>query len=151
MPKSIVVMDFDLQDDTAIQGGPVDVAAQEKRLQLIVEALRHGLAERQLYRVISDPKLTTAIQEAQKTQTLSECNGCEIDIAKAFGAERVMVGWVQKVSNLIINVNIGVKDIASGRTLYVRSVDVRGNTDDSWLRAIRRLTKQIEEDHLHLR
>jgi hypothetical protein len=55
----------------------------------------------------------------------------------------VLVGWVQKVSNLILNVNAGVKAVETGRLLLVRSVDMRGNTDASWERAARRLAQEI--------
>jgi hypothetical protein len=150
-PKSIVVMDFDLQDDTAIQGGPVDAEGQEKRLRLILAELKRQLADKNLYRVIDNPGIAAAIAKEKEKTALSECNGCETDIAKNASAERVMVGWVQKVSNLIININVGVKDVASNQILYVRSADLRGNTDDSWLRAVRRLARDIEEHKLHSR
>lgn len=151
LPKSIVVMDFDLQDDTAIQGGPVDAEAQEKRLRLILAELKKQLTEKNLYRVIDNANIAADIAKAQEKTALSECNGCEVDIAKKAGAERVMACWVDKVSNLIINVNVGVKDVKTSQILYVRSADLRGNTDDSWLRAVKRVARDIEEQKLHLR
>ena len=63
----------------------------------------------------------------------------------------IIIGWVQKVSNLIPNINIEVKEVNSGRMLYVKSVDLRGNTDDSWLRGIRYMVDSIEEKKQHLR
>ena len=39
---------------------------------------------------------------------------------------------MQKVSNLILNINLYMKDVKSGELTYVRSVDIRGNTDESW-------------------
>jgi len=39
---------------------------------------------------------------------------------------------VQKVSNLILNVNLYMEDAASGKMEFVKSVDIRGNTDESW-------------------
>jgi hypothetical protein len=44
-----------------------------------------------------------------------------------------------------------VKDVKSDQILYVRSADLRGNTDESWLRAVRRVVRDIEEHKLHLR
>jgi hypothetical protein len=149
--RSIVVLDFDLQDDTAIQGGPVDTVAQERRLGLINAALRKELIDRKLYRVIDNAPAAQRIAETRKQQDLHACNGCERDIARELGGERVMVCWVDKVSNLIININIGVTDVETGKKLLIRSADVRGNTDDSWLRAIRRLAGEIEEKGLHKR
>jgi hypothetical protein len=36
------------------------------------------------------------------------------------------MGTVQKVSNLILNINVYMEDVQTG------SVDIRGNTDESW-------------------
>jgi hypothetical protein len=63
---------------------------------------------------------------------ISGCNGCERDYAKSIGASWAAWGTVQKVSNLILNVNVYMEDAASGRLEFVKSVDIRGNTDESW-------------------
>ena len=47
-----------------------------------------------------------------------------------------MIGWVRKVSNLILNMNVRVHDAKTGRPISVKSVNMRGNTDESWSRAI---------------
>jgi hypothetical protein len=39
---------------------------------------------------------------------------------------------VQKVSNLILNINLYMEDVQTGRMEFARSVDIRGNTDESW-------------------
>jgi len=52
------------------------------------------------------------------------------------GADFAVSGWVQKVSNLILNMNIIVRDAKSARVILLKSVDIRGNTDESWSRAI---------------
>ncbi len=70
------------------------------------------------------------------------CNGCELEMARELGAEQVAYGWVQKVSNLILNVNLVVEDAATGRTLRADSVDMRGNTDESWMRGLRYLLEE---------
>jgi Protein of unknown function (DUF2380) len=57
---------------------------------------------------------------------------------------------VQKVSNLILNLNIEVST-GNGEPLYSTSVDIRGNTDESWLRGVRRLVDNIEARRHHLR
>jgi len=43
---------------------------------------------------------------------------------------------VQKVSNLILNINVYIEDAQSGRMEFIRSVDIRGNTDESWRRGL---------------
>jgi len=41
-------------------------------------------------------------------------------------------GTVQKVSNLILNINLYMEDARTGKLEFVKSVDIRGNTDESW-------------------
>ena len=67
------------------------------------------------------------------------------------GVDRVARCWVQKVSELILNINIEVLDAATDKTVYAKSVDIRGNTDEAWLRGVRRLVDNIEERGQHLR
>jgi hypothetical protein len=54
-------------------------------------------------------------------------------------------------SNLILNINVEVRNVATGGTVYAKSVDMRGNTDEAWLRGARRLVDNIAErgHHLH--
>jgi hypothetical protein len=46
---------------------------------------------------------------------------------------------VQKVSNLILNINVTIRDVATRALVFAGSVDIRGNTDDSWRHGIRYL------------
>ena len=66
--------------------------------------------------------------------SLRACNGCEIELGRKLGADFVAIGWVQKVSNLILNLNMQVRDVAGGAIVAAGSVDIRGNTDESWRR-----------------
>ena len=43
---------------------------------------------------------------------------------------------VQKVSNLILNMNIYLRDVHTGQIVTAVSADLRGNTDESWSRAM---------------
>jgi len=52
---------------------------------------------------------------------------------------------VQKVSNLILNINIEIKSVASGQTILNKSVDIRGNTDQSWSRGISYMVRDMVE------
>jgi hypothetical protein len=73
-------------------------------------------------------------QEVAAVSSLRGCNGCELPLARQLGAAFAAVGWVQKVSNLILNVNLQIREVASGRLVQSGSVDIRGNTDESWRR-----------------
>ena len=54
---------------------------------------------------------------------------------------------MHKVSNLILSVNVVIRDVSTRERVFASSVDIRGNTDESWLHGIRyilnnRLLKQ---------
>jgi len=70
----------------------------------------------------------------------STCNGCEVDFAREIGADVAGFGTVQKVSNLILNENLYMRR-ADGAPFFAQSVDIRGNTDESWERGLRYMLK----------
>jgi hypothetical protein len=40
------------------------------------------------------------------------------------------------VSNLILNINVYIEDARQKKMEFVKSVDIRGNTDESWQRGL---------------
>ena len=48
---------------------------------------------------------------------------------------------MQKISNLILILNMQVRDTATGDVVSAGTVDIRGNTDESWRRGIDYLLK----------
>jgi hypothetical protein len=142
--KMIAVLNFELLDD---QHELSPAKAEYARLPAISDQLREAFTKNGLYRVV-DNKLEMALVERYHTsQPLYACNGCELEIGKALHADRVLVGWVQKVSNLILNINIAIKDVATGEVVLNKSVDLRGNTDETWRRGIDYLVKSMVDKH----
>ena len=132
-PEPIAVLDFELID-TSLQGELQGTSRAElDRLDRITEIVRERLGASGRYRVVDT---APAADEIARAGNLRTCNGCELDIAAGLGAEVVLIGWVQKVSNLILNINAVVRDVATGRPRAGGSVDIRGNTDESWTRGI---------------
>ena len=150
-PRMAAVMEFELIDDMRDYERPEVKDAQNRRIGLISDALRQELLQRGMYRIADNGAAARLISDLKARQDLRDCNGCEIDIGKALGADVIIIGWVQKVSNLILNINIEVKEVSTGRMLYVKSVDLRSNSDNSWLRGIRFMVNSIEEKKQHLR
>ena len=141
---SVVVLDFELIDDTQ-DNNSATLAAQQRRVILISEQLRKELNDAGLYRVLDNAPAADYIAELKAGRELHTCNGCELDIGKRLGADLVLTGWVQKVSNLILNINIEIKSVASGQTILNKSVDIRGNTDQSWSRGISYMARDMIE------
>lgn len=113
--------------------------AERARLRRTGEEFTQQLAASGRYRII--PTTDAVLAKIAAGQTVGECGGCEIDYGRALGAD--IVAWlrVQKVSNLILNMNVYMADVTSGRMLLTKSVDLRGNTDDSWSRSLAYLVK----------
>jgi hypothetical protein len=144
-------MDFELVNEMRDYETEESQASQQRRLVLISDALRREFDQRGMYRTADNSAAAQLIADQQARQDLRNCNGCELDIGRALRADVVILGWVQKVSNLILNLNIEAKDVASGKTLYTKSVDLRGNTDKSWLRGITYMVDSVAEKKQHLR
>ncbi len=150
-PKSLALLDFEVRDEMRAYATEEARRDTERRAAVISAELAKELERRGMYRVLDHAPAAKLIERLKASYDLRACNGCELDIAKALGAERVALCWVQKVSNLILNINIEVRNAADGATLYAKSVDIRGNTDESWLRGVRRLVDNVQEREHHLR
>lgn len=70
------------------------------------------------------------------------CSACALETAEELGADFALTGWVQKVSDLILNINLRVTAVETGRVVFQDSVDIRGNTRQSWLRGLRALVER---------
>ena len=149
--KSAAVMEFELIDDMREFERAEVLNAETRRLALISDELRRELTERALYRVVDNAPAADVIAHFKSLQELRQCNGCEVEIGKVLGADVVLVGWVQKVSNLILNINLQARDARTGAVLYVHSVDLRSNNDTSWLRGIHYIVNSLAEEQDHLR
>ncbi len=140
---TILILNFEIEDDLLAQGAPVDVPENERRLALAHGVMTDVFREKAVFRLADKTVVDAMIAKIRESQALHTCNGCEIEIARQAGADYVLVGWVQNVSNLILNVNAGIKDVNSGELVLTRSVDLRGNTDPSWIRAVKRLAADL--------
>jgi hypothetical protein len=150
-PKSLALMDFELIDEMRTFSSDEARREVDRRIVLISAELAKELESRRMYRVLDPAPAAQLIERLKASYELRACNGCEVDIGKALGAERIALCWVQKVSNLILNINMEVRSVATGETVYAKSVDIRGNTDETWLRGTRRLVDNIQERNHHLR
>ena len=104
--------------------------AEDRRVELLDEIFAERLNTSGRFKIVPiPPELQKKIAAGPE---ISGCNGCERDYAKTIGAEWAAWGTVQKVSNLILNINVYMDDARTGELKFVKSVDIRGNTDESW-------------------
>jgi len=105
-------------------------AAEDRRVHQLDELLRERLDASGRFKIVAIPP--DIQKEAAAGPAIGNCNGCERDLATRIDAQWVAWGTVQKVSNLILNINLYMADVQTGRPTFVKSVDIRGNTDESW-------------------
>ena len=131
-PPKVAVFDFELLD-TSLQGevdGPR--ADEQRRLKEVTDQLRKGLAESGEFVLVD----IASVNAAAHASNLQACGGCDVEYAQRLGADLAITGLVQKVSALILNMNIYLRDAHTGRLITSMSADFRSNTDESWSRAM---------------
>lgn len=106
---------------------------QDARLRQLTAELRDSLESSGRYVVVALPTPAGV--------ALQHCNGCEVTEAARAGTDFVMTGLVQKVSSLILNLTLTLREVPSGAVQGSWTADFRGNTDESWQRALRWLLR----------
>ena len=130
--QSAAIFDFELTDTSRDnQLAPTD-AEHQTRLALISDRLRTKLAESGRFAVID---IAPVAKEARGSN-LQACGGCDTKLAQQVGAELAVTGMVFKISNLILNMTIFVRDSKTGHNVAVAQADLRGDTDESWRRTL---------------
>ena len=130
-PPKLAVFDFELID-TSLPGEFYGSKPEEARLERIGEQLRKELTESGRFQLLD----IAPVRDAARHANLQACGGCDLKLAGQLGADLEITGMVQKVSNLIINLNIYLRDVKTGNMITVASADMRGNTDESWSRTM---------------
>lgn len=140
---TLAVLDFDLIEEHVEPGQAADMRRRVLRME---EMLAQGLAERGLYRVVELGEARTRLAELRRQQEhMHRCGACQVEMGRAVGTKYVVAGWVQKVSNLILNINIELREVASDRVVLNKSVDIRGNNDRAWEHGMRFLLRDFAE------
>lgn len=113
--------------------------AERARIAALERQFTEQLAQTGIFAFLP---LSAATRETiAKGQPLGSCGGCETDFGKKAGAGEVAWIKVQKVSNLILNMNVYMLDVNTQKPTFVHSVDIRGNTDEMWQRSLTYLIK----------
>src|SRR3954447_5875285 len=130
--RSAAVFEFELVDTSAGDSLRPQDREHQARVAQASERLRARLAESGRLRIID---IAPVAKEASASN-LQACGRCDVTLAGRIGADLSITGSVHKVSNLILNMIIFVRDAKTGGDVAVVQADMRGDTDESWLRAV---------------
>jgi hypothetical protein len=133
-PLKAAVFDFQL----ANLGAQSPTDADRARLGPLTDLLRQQLQESGRYQIVS---IDAVKAEVEKGSDLRKCGGCAEDYARKLKADVAITGEIQKVSNLILNINVYVKDLKADAPEQAYSVDIRGNNDTSFNRGVKYLVR----------
>ncbi len=117
--------------DTSTEGAMNGVRDDETARLALLEAEVRERFETEGFDLLD---LAPVTEELERTLNPANCNDCEVRMAEQLGADYSLVGEVQKVSNLILSMNLALRETESGEFVRMLAVDIRGNTDDAWLR-----------------
>ena len=130
--RSAAVFDFELLDTSWADPLKAPDAEHQARLAQTSERLRARLAESGRYRMVD----IAPVAGQAHASNLQACGGCDVTLADRVGAELAVTGSVHKVSDLILRMAIFVRDAKTGADVAVMHASMRGDTDESWLRAV---------------
>lgn len=124
--------------DTSLQTTELGIdPAEEARLTLLEGIVSERFAE-EGFELLD---LAPIASDLDRVVNPAKCYGCDTRMATELGADYALVGEVQKVSNLILTINLQLRDAATGDLVKGGVVDIRGNTDESWARGMRYILK----------
>ena len=119
--------------------GDPDDSDERARIAMVEDQIARDLADRGFTLVDISP----VAGQLESIKNIASCNGCDMKLARELGADYSVTGEVQKTSELILSMNLFLRDVEAETNLRHGAVDVRGNTDESWSRGYRYLLKNI--------
>lgn len=132
-PIKLAVFDLELDDFSA--GGLIagESAIETARLRRMTELARQMLAQSGLFELVD---VSSSTNEMVKAHWLRKCNGCDRDIARDLGAEMSFVGFFRKISVMEQYLEFRIRDVRTDELVNISQTDLRGETDESWSRAL---------------
>ena len=129
---TVAFLGVQLQNDNEALEPTTD--AERARMKKVEDLFKSKLEGSGRFKFVTVPP--EMLKEISAGQNIGECHGCEVEYGRRLHAD--LVAWIkiQKVSNLILNMNVYMADVSTKKMTFVHSVDIRGNTDESWTRSL---------------
>lgn len=109
------------------------------RLPGLSDQLRKELADSGKFKIV--PLTPEVKAEVDKAAELRSCGGCAVTFAKQLGAQLAITAQVQKVSDLILDMTVFIKEVGTDKPEQAYSVSIRGDQDTSFQHGLKFLVK----------
>jgi hypothetical protein len=126
----VAVFDIELVYTSTPDVQPTD--AEAARLAMLSSHLREALDASPKIEVVD----ITPVRDKAAHTNLQSCAACNRRFAEEVGADVSATTVVHKVSELIMSVTVFMRSAKTGEIMGAFTTDFRGNTDDSWRRAL---------------
>jgi len=140
--KKLAILQLEIEDITSASGSQ---PWHQESLHRLTDILGADLAKADIYEIVTQANVDAATAAFAPISALHNCNGCEIDIARKVGADRVMVAWIFKMSLLVMALHVEIKDVSTGATVYRKIFDFKGDNEESWRRASKYMVRELGE------
>ncbi|MEW8150288.1 MAG: DUF2380 domain-containing protein [Candidatus Thiodiazotropha endolucinida] len=140
--ERLVVLPFEIVDNTPVTGSDNH---HEKLLEKLTSFIGESIDNEGIFDVVSQKQVNDVVNAAHLGTYIHTCNHCEYDLAKKVEGDKVMIGWIYKMSILILTMHIEVKDVESKKTVISKAYDFRGDNEKAWLRAAKYMVRDLGE------
>jgi curli biogenesis system outer membrane secretion channel CsgG len=133
----IAVFEFELEDATPAAEYVGKPTTSDESLQKATVAAREQLAGSGRYRIVSvDGVDATQVHD----RTLRNCDGCEAAIARKLGAQRSMIGIVNRATQTDYYIAVVIRDASTGKVIDSQAANFAGG-EEGWASGVRMLIK----------
>jgi hypothetical protein len=144
--QMLVILPFEIVDNTPVPGG---AERNSSMLEKLTDFVAQRIDAADLYRVVPMERVRAVVADARLGTDVHTCNLCEIDLAKEAGGDRVMVGWIYKMSTLVLTLHIEIKDVDTEETVLLKAYDFRGDNEYAWRRAAEYMVRDLKNLSTH--
>lgn len=139
--ERLVILPFEIIDNIPSPGSK---ERNEQMLKNLTTFIGKKIKEHELFEVVTQNRVNDLVSAAQLGTEVHNCNLCEFDLARQAGGDKVMIGWIYKMSLLILTLHIEIKDVSGEKTIIRKAYDFRGDNEYAWSRAAKYMVRDLK-------
>ncbi|MCU7930791.1 MAG: DUF3280 domain-containing protein [Candidatus Thiodiazotropha sp. (ex Codakia rugifera)] len=139
--EKLVILPLEIIDNIP---GPGSEERNEQMLKKLTAFIGEKIKAHELFEVVAQNRVDDLVSAAQLGTKIHNCNLCEFDLARQAGGDKVMIGWIYKMSLLILTLHIEIKDVSGEQTIIRKAYDFRGDNEYAWSRAAKYMVRDLQ-------